>query len=101
MVMAISEKSIVIPNGQIAEFNCRFPGIEIYLREGFEDDVKEDVRSGVVDFGVGDLRVGACAAPVASRTQATTKNSRVVALPHLQRCDTTLALCPSCHVSLR
>jgi DNA-binding transcriptional LysR family regulator len=42
-LMSLSMSSIV------AEFNCRFPGIEIYLREGFEDDVKEDVRSGVVD----------------------------------------------------
>src|SRR5262249_8500703 len=35
----------------VAEYNKRFPGGEIELREGFEDDVKEDVR--VADFGLG------------------------------------------------
>jgi len=37
----------------VAEYSRRFPGVEIELREGFEDDVKEDVRSGVADFGLG------------------------------------------------
>lgn len=39
----------------IAEYGTRFPGVEIHLREGFQDDVKDDVRSGLADFGIGDL----------------------------------------------
>lgn len=39
----------------IAEYVKHFPGVEIHLREGFQDDVKDDVRSGLADFGVGDL----------------------------------------------
>ena len=39
----------------IAEHGTRFPGVEIHLREGFQDDVKDDVRSGLADFGIGDL----------------------------------------------
>jgi LysR family transcriptional regulator, carnitine catabolism transcriptional activator len=37
----------------ITEYTRRFPGVEIQLREGFRDDVREDVRSGLADFGVG------------------------------------------------
>lgn len=39
----------------IAEYAHRFPDIEIHLREGFRDDVMDDVRSGIADFGVGNL----------------------------------------------
>jgi DNA-binding transcriptional LysR family regulator len=39
----------------IAEYSRRFPAIEIELREGFQDDVHDDVRSGVADFGIGYL----------------------------------------------
>jgi DNA-binding transcriptional LysR family regulator len=39
----------------IAEYVKHFPGVEIHLREGFEDDVKDDVRSGLADFGIGYL----------------------------------------------
>jgi DNA-binding transcriptional LysR family regulator len=39
----------------IAEYGKQFPGVEIHLREGFQDDVKDDVRSGVADFGISDL----------------------------------------------
>jgi LysR family transcriptional regulator, carnitine catabolism transcriptional activator len=39
----------------IAEYGRRFPGIEIQLREGSQEDVKDDVRSGLADFGVGYL----------------------------------------------
>jgi DNA-binding transcriptional LysR family regulator len=39
----------------IAEYGRRFPGIEIQLREGFRDDVRDDVRSGLADFGIGNL----------------------------------------------
>jgi LysR family transcriptional regulator, carnitine catabolism transcriptional activator len=39
----------------IADYVKQFPGVEIHLREGFQDDVKDDVRSGLADFGIGDL----------------------------------------------
>ena len=39
----------------IAEYGRRFPGIEIQLREGLQDDVLDDVRSGLADFGVGTV----------------------------------------------
>jgi LysR family transcriptional regulator, carnitine catabolism transcriptional activator len=42
-------------SGVIAEYGKRFPGVAIQLREGFEDDVKSDVRSGLADFGIGNL----------------------------------------------
>jgi DNA-binding transcriptional LysR family regulator len=39
----------------IAEYVQRFPGIEVQLREGPHEQVEDDVRSGLVDFGVGNL----------------------------------------------
>jgi DNA-binding transcriptional LysR family regulator len=39
----------------IAEYTQRFPGVEIQLREGFQDAVRDDVRSGLADFGMGEL----------------------------------------------
>jgi DNA-binding transcriptional LysR family regulator len=42
-------------SGVIAEYGRRFPGIEIQLREGIQDDVRDDVRSGLADFGIGDI----------------------------------------------
>lgn len=39
----------------VAEYTRRFPGVEIQLREGFRDGVREDVRSGLADFGIGEL----------------------------------------------
>jgi DNA-binding transcriptional LysR family regulator len=36
----------------IAEYGRRFPGIEIHVREGLQDDVADDVRSGLADFGI-------------------------------------------------
>src|SRR5215813_12916158 len=37
----------------IAGYKRQFPGIEIYLREGVQGNIQDDVRSGVADFGVG------------------------------------------------
>jgi DNA-binding transcriptional LysR family regulator len=37
----------------LAEYNRRFPGVEIQLREGVQGQVQEDVRSGLADFGLG------------------------------------------------
>jgi DNA-binding transcriptional LysR family regulator len=48
----------LIPIGMssvIAEYGRQFPGVEIQLREGFQDDVRDDVRSGLADFGIGDI----------------------------------------------
>lgn len=42
-------------SGVITEYGRQFPGIEIQLREGFQDDVRDDVRSGLADFGIGDI----------------------------------------------
>jgi DNA-binding transcriptional LysR family regulator len=42
-------------SGVIAEYGREYPGIEIQLREGFQDDIREDVRSGLADFGIGNL----------------------------------------------
>ena len=42
-------------SGVIVEYGRRFPGVEIQLREGLQDDVRDDVRSGVADFGIGEL----------------------------------------------
>jgi DNA-binding transcriptional LysR family regulator len=50
--------SSLIPLGMssvIAEYGNRFPGVTIQLREGFDDDVKADVRSGLADFGIGNI----------------------------------------------
>jgi len=35
------------------EFRKRFPGIEVHLREGLHAAVRDDVRSGLADFGIG------------------------------------------------
>jgi DNA-binding transcriptional LysR family regulator len=37
----------------IADYHRRFPGIEIHLREGLHNAVRDDVRSGLADFGLG------------------------------------------------
>lgn len=37
----------------IAGYHRRFPGIEIHLREGLHSAVRDDVRSGLADFGLG------------------------------------------------
>jgi DNA-binding transcriptional LysR family regulator len=48
----LSLANIVSPN-LIADFTRRFGGVEIHLREGLQNSVRDDVRSGVADFGVG------------------------------------------------
>jgi LysR family transcriptional regulator, carnitine catabolism transcriptional activator len=42
-------------SGVIAEYIRQFPGVEVQLLEGFQDDVRDNVRSGLADFGVGEL----------------------------------------------
>ena len=37
----------------IADYHRMFPGIEIHLREGLHSAVRDDVRSGLADFGLG------------------------------------------------
>jgi len=48
----ISLASLVSPR-LIADFARRFGGVEIPFREGLQSSVRDDVRSGVADFGVG------------------------------------------------
>lgn len=43
---------VVLPEA-LADYNRRFPGVEIQLREGVQGQVQEDVRSGLADFGLG------------------------------------------------
>lgn len=50
----ISLASLVSPR-LIADFARRYGGVEIHLREGLQSSVRDDVRSGVADFGVGYL----------------------------------------------
>jgi DNA-binding transcriptional LysR family regulator len=50
--------SSLIPVGiseVVAEYSQRFPSIEIHVREGCQDNVRDDVRRGVADFGIGYL----------------------------------------------
>ena len=42
-------------SGVIVEYGRQFPGVEIQLREGSQDEVRDDVRSGLADFGIGDI----------------------------------------------
>ena len=37
----------------IADYCRKFPGIEIHLREGLHSAVRDEVRSGLADFGLG------------------------------------------------
>jgi DNA-binding transcriptional LysR family regulator len=48
----LSLANAVLPT-LIADYNHRFPGIEIHLREGFHSAVRDEVRTGVADFGIG------------------------------------------------
>ena len=50
----ISLASLVSPR-LIAGFARRYGGVEIHFREGLQGGVRDDVRSGVADFGVGYL----------------------------------------------
>ena len=42
----------LVPPSLIAGFARRFGGVEIHFREGLQGSVRDDVRSGVADFGV-------------------------------------------------
>jgi DNA-binding transcriptional LysR family regulator len=48
----VSLANAVLPT-LIADYNRRFPGIEIHLREGLHGAVRDDVRRAVADFGIG------------------------------------------------
>ena len=50
----VSLASLVSPR-LIADFARRYGGVEIHFREGLQGSVRDDVRSGVADFGVGYL----------------------------------------------
>jgi DNA-binding transcriptional LysR family regulator len=48
----VSLANAVLPT-LIAGYSRKFPGIEIHLREGLHDVVRDDIRSGLADFGIG------------------------------------------------
>lgn len=48
----LSLANAVLPS-LIAGYSRKFPAVEIHLREGLHSAVKDDVRSGLADFGVG------------------------------------------------
>jgi DNA-binding transcriptional LysR family regulator len=48
----ISLANAVLPS-LIAGYSRKFPAVEIHLREGLHGAVRDDVRSGLADFGVG------------------------------------------------
>jgi len=50
----ISLASLISPR-LIADFAQRFGGVEIHFREGLQSGVRDDVRSGVADFGIAYL----------------------------------------------
>lgn len=37
----------------VADYGKQFPGIELHLREGLHSTVRDEVRSGLADFGIG------------------------------------------------
>jgi LysR family transcriptional regulator, carnitine catabolism transcriptional activator len=39
----------------VLKYRKAYPGVEIHLREGLGSEVYEDVRSGLADFGVGNV----------------------------------------------
>jgi DNA-binding transcriptional LysR family regulator len=39
----------------VLTYRHKFPGIDIYLREGMHEHVVDDIRTGVADFGIGYL----------------------------------------------
>ena len=36
----------------VADYGRQFPGVELHLREGFHSTVRDEVRSGLADFGI-------------------------------------------------
>lgn len=48
----LSLAGAVLPS-LIADYNRKFPGIELHLREGIHSSVVDDLRAGVADFGIG------------------------------------------------
>lgn len=48
----VSLANAVLPT-LIADYSRRFPRIEIHLREGLHSVVRDEVRSGLADFGIG------------------------------------------------
>src|ERR1700730_16859614 len=44
----------VVPDA-VLKYRKAHPGVEVHLREGLGSEVHEDVRSGLADFGVGNI----------------------------------------------
>jgi DNA-binding transcriptional LysR family regulator len=53
IVASVLSLAGAIPPKLIANYNGRYPGIEIHLREGVQSAVVDDVQGGVADFGIG------------------------------------------------
>jgi len=43
----------------IAEFHKRFPGADVHIREGIEDAIEQDIRSGIADIGIAAIDTAA------------------------------------------
>lgn len=41
--------------GIVADYRRRHGGVDLHIREGVQNAIHEDVRSGLADFGIGDL----------------------------------------------
>lgn len=48
----VSLANAVLPT-LIADYSRKYPGIQLHLREGLHSVVREEVRSGLADFGIG------------------------------------------------
>ena len=48
----VSLANAVLPT-LIADYSREFPGIEVHLREGLHSVVRDEVRGGLADFGIG------------------------------------------------
>ncbi len=55
IVSAIVSLAIGALPAAVADYRRQLPGIEIQVRDGIQDDVIEDVKSGVADFGLNYL----------------------------------------------
>lgn len=66
--------------GIIAAYRTRHTGIDLELREGVLSAVTEDVRSGLADFGIGDI-TNASAIPAAVEAEALSDSAFRVVLP--------------------
>jgi DNA-binding transcriptional LysR family regulator len=53
VVSSVFSPVTVMLSSLVTDYCRRFPGIQIHLREGLHGAVRDDVRSGLADFGLG------------------------------------------------